>query len=89
MWINTTCSDSYHPEIGATQSLFKKYKNSENLDSQAIFLRQKRRSETKKNWSECNKIGMSTSSTATSFLEVGARFSLKVVNKALLKVKKP
>ena len=34
-----------------------------------------------KNWSECNKIGMSISSTATNFVEVGARFSLKVASK--------
>ena len=36
-----------------------------------------------KNWSECNKIGMSISSTTTNFLEVGARFSLKVARKGL------
>ena len=41
-----------------------------------------------KNWSDCNKFGMIISSSALYFLEVGARFSLKVVTKAFYRGKK-
>ena len=76
--INTTWSASHHVEVGApvtlnaaTKASLRSKRKSEKLDSQAIFLKQKRRSETKNIRMDVIKLA-SVSSTATNFLEVGA-----------------
>ena len=88
--INTTCSTSCHLEVNAPVSLKAVSKEASlrgkklwKLRFSGYFSKAKTEECDQKNWSECNKIGMNISSTATNFLEVGACFSLKVASKAL------
>ena len=89
--INTTCSASYHLEMGApvtmkaaTKASLRSKKHWK-LRFSGYFSKLKTEQCDQKNWSDCNKIDMNISSTATNFPEVGAHFSLKVANKALFR----
>ena len=71
----------------ATKGSFRG-KKSENLAFLGYFSEEKSEECSLKDWSVCNIFGIITSSSATYFLEVGARVSLKVATEVFLEIKK-
>ena len=93
--ITIRCSATYFLEAGvrvslkaATKGSLGGKKKSENLDFTVVFLKQKRRSVSKKYRSLFAKSGMLLLGSDTCFLKVCARVSLKVATKWCLRCKK-
>ena len=87
--VGKPCSATYFFEVGTRVLLklaAKGFLRRKKISFQVVFLKEKRRYVTKK--FEMFLIDLALSLSATYFLEVGARVSLKIATKEFLRVKK-